>query len=123
MGPLDGLGGIREPIDTTRLAATDKTLKVSPAMAASVTDRLWEIGDLVEMLEAWETKEKRDAKPIFEVLEWKIGGGFYVKAMLPNIAPENITGFITKDDARRWVRYESAAWLHDRRQALEKKKA
>jgi hypothetical protein len=38
-------------------------------MAAGVTDRLWEISDLVEMLEAWGAKEKRDAKPIFEVLE------------------------------------------------------
>jgi IS1 family transposase len=31
-----------------------KTLKTSPAMAAGVTDRLWEVGDMVEVLEAWE---------------------------------------------------------------------
>jgi IS1 family transposase len=31
-----------------------KTLKVTPAMAAGVTDRLWEIGDIVDVLEAWE---------------------------------------------------------------------
>jgi IS1 family transposase len=31
-----------------------KTLKVTPAMAAKVTDRLWEIGDMVDVLEAWE---------------------------------------------------------------------
>jgi hypothetical protein len=67
------------------------------------------------MLEAWEVKEKRGAKPMFEVLKWKIGGGFYVKTTLPNSAPENITGFVTKNDAIRWVRYESAAWLHTRR--------
>lgn len=64
---------------------------------------------------AWEAKEKREAKPIFEILEWKIGGGFYVKAIRPNREPENITGFATKDDARRWVRCESAAWIHTRR--------
>ena len=31
-----------------------QTLKVTPAMAAGVTDRLWEMKDVVEMLEAWE---------------------------------------------------------------------
>jgi hypothetical protein len=31
-----------------------KTLKITPAMAAGVTDKLWEIGDVVEMLEKWE---------------------------------------------------------------------
>jgi hypothetical protein len=92
-----------------------KTLKVSPAMAAGVTDRLWEISDLVAMLEAWEAKEKRDAKLVFEVLEWTIGGGWYVKATLPDTEPENITGFATKNDALKWMRYDSAAWLHTRR--------
>jgi hypothetical protein len=31
-----------------------KTLKTTPAMAAGVTDRLWEVGDIVAVLEAWE---------------------------------------------------------------------
>ena len=31
-----------------------KTLRVTPAMAAGVTDKLWEIGDIVEVLERWE---------------------------------------------------------------------
>jgi hypothetical protein len=31
-----------------------QTLKVTPAMAADVTKRLWEIGDMVDVLEAWE---------------------------------------------------------------------
>jgi hypothetical protein len=31
-----------------------KTLRVTPAMAAGVTDRLWGIGDIVNVLEAWE---------------------------------------------------------------------
>jgi len=33
-----------------------KTLKVTPAMAAGVTDRLWEVADMVGVLEAWEAK-------------------------------------------------------------------
>jgi IS1 family transposase len=36
-----------------------QTLKVSPAMAAGVTDRLWEMKDVVEMIEAWEANSRR----------------------------------------------------------------
>jgi hypothetical protein len=31
-----------------------QTLKITPAMAAGVTKRLWEMNDMVEVLEAWE---------------------------------------------------------------------
>jgi hypothetical protein len=31
-----------------------KMLRTTPAMAAGVTKRLWEIGDIVDVLEAWE---------------------------------------------------------------------
>jgi hypothetical protein len=31
-----------------------KTLRIAPAMAAGVTDRLWEIGYIVKVLEDWE---------------------------------------------------------------------
>ena len=30
-------------------------LRTTPAMAANVTKRLWEIGDIVDVLEAWES--------------------------------------------------------------------
>ena len=33
-----------------------KTLRMSPAMAAGVSDRLWDIGDIVKLVEATETK-------------------------------------------------------------------
>jgi hypothetical protein len=32
-----------------------KTLRTTPAIAANVTTRLWEVGDTVDVLEAWET--------------------------------------------------------------------
>jgi hypothetical protein len=35
-----------------------KTLRTSPAMAAGVTDRLWEMRDVVSVLEAWEARSK-----------------------------------------------------------------
>jgi len=31
-----------------------KTPRTTPAMAAKVTERLWEMGDIVDILEAWE---------------------------------------------------------------------
>jgi hypothetical protein len=43
------------------LVRSHQTLKVTPAMAAGVTDRLWEVKDLVEMLEAVEASQKRAA--------------------------------------------------------------
>jgi hypothetical protein len=35
-----------------------QTLKITPAMAAGVTDKLWEMGDIVAVLEAWEQISK-----------------------------------------------------------------
>jgi IS1 family transposase len=35
-----------------------KTLKVTPAMASGVTDRLWEVADMVNVLEAWEEQKR-----------------------------------------------------------------
>ncbi len=36
-----------------------QTLRVTPAMAAGVTERLWEIGDIVAILEKWEFDNAR----------------------------------------------------------------
>jgi hypothetical protein len=36
-----------------------KTLRTTPAMAANVTKRLWEIGDIVDVLEAWEANNAK----------------------------------------------------------------
>jgi IS1 family transposase len=40
-----------------------KTLRMTPAMAAGVTDRLWEIGDIVTLIEAEEAKQPRKRGP------------------------------------------------------------
>jgi hypothetical protein len=39
---------------TYNFVRTHKTLRMSPAMAAGVSDRLWEIGDIVALVEAAE---------------------------------------------------------------------
>ena len=35
-----------------------RTLKVTPAMAAGVTGKLWKMSDMVKVLEDWETAQK-----------------------------------------------------------------
>ena len=35
-----------------------KTLRVTPAMAAGVTQKLWEVADIVGVLEQWEVEER-----------------------------------------------------------------
>jgi len=39
-----------------------KTLRTTPAMAAKVTKRLWEIGDIVDVLESWEASHEHSAR-------------------------------------------------------------
>jgi hypothetical protein len=38
-------------------------LRMSPAMAAGVSDRLWEVSDIVELVEAQEAKAARKRGP------------------------------------------------------------
>jgi hypothetical protein len=37
--------------------AHHQTLKITPAMAAGVTSKLWEMADMVKVLEDWETSQ------------------------------------------------------------------
>jgi hypothetical protein len=37
-----------------------KTLRTTPAMAANITRRLWEIGDIVDVLESWEASAAQE---------------------------------------------------------------
>jgi IS1 family transposase len=91
-----------------------QTLKVSPAMAAGVTNRLWEMVDVVDVLDAFEAKRKRADKPIFEAAQWAIGGGWYVRATLTDGTVERIEGFATEGEAVRWIKNDSGPWLHAR---------
>jgi len=41
--------------DLLQFCAHSSTLKITPAMAAGVTPKLWEMADMVAALEEWET--------------------------------------------------------------------
>ncbi len=95
-----------------------KTLRMTPAMAAGVTHRLWEIGDIVAVIEAWEA-EQATAGTTYEIGENRIGGGFYVKALPRYGEPlEPVYGFKTRDEADAWVEADRAKHRPGRRPKL-----
>jgi hypothetical protein len=93
-----------------------QTRKVSPAMAAGVTDRLWEMVDVVDVLDAFEAKRKCQPKVTFNVEPWRIGSGYYVTVTMPDSAVRVTETFATEGEAWRRIRNNSMAWLHERRQ-------
>jgi IS1 family transposase len=94
-----------------------QTLKVSPAMAAGVTDRLWEISDLVKVLESWEVQQ--DSEPVFDVDTHKIDGKPFVRVTFPKGKTEAIYGFETRSDAIKWIRCDAIVWLYEWRLKLK----
>jgi hypothetical protein len=91
-----------------------QTLKVSPAIAADVTDPLWEMLDVVDLLDAVEAKRKREQpNAVFDVEGRRIGEGYYVSVTMPDGEPRCVTEtFKTEGEARHWIRNESVAWLN-----------
>lgn len=92
-----------------------KTLRVTPAMAAGITDRLWEIGDIVAVIEGWEA-EQATAGITYEVGENRIGGGFYVRVLPRYSEPrEPVYGFQSRTEAEAWAEADRAKHRPGRR--------
>lgn len=93
-----------------------QTLKITPAMAAGVTDKLWEMDDLVAMLEQWELA---NFKPEYQfvVRQYAIGKGHSVSVLWRGGEVDTIFGFEKEADALQWIKEKSRAWLHEHRQA------
>jgi IS1 family transposase len=87
-----------------------QTLKVTPAMAAGVTDKLWEMDDLVAMLEQWELA---NFKPEYQfvVRQYAIGKGHSVSVMWRGGEIDTIFGFEKEADALQWIREKSQGWV------------
>jgi hypothetical protein len=43
-------------------ACINSSVRMSPAMAAHLTDRLWDIGDIVKLIEGWESADEPQAR-------------------------------------------------------------
>ncbi len=84
-----------------------QTLKVTPAMAAGVTDTLWEMEDLVVMLEQW---ERANYMPEYNFLfhKYDIGRGYSVSVLWRGGEVETIYGFDTEHAALEWGQGEVA---------------
>jgi hypothetical protein len=94
-----------------------KSLRVSPAMAAGVTETLWSMQDMVAMIDAHTDSQR--AAPTFSVKECK-DGSFQVM-MDPNaFAPMMKVGTPvgTAAEAQAWIDAESAAWFETFRQGI-----
>jgi IS1 family transposase len=87
-----------------------QTLKVTPAMAAGVTDKLWEMDDLVAILEQWELANYKPEYN-FVVRKYDIGKGYSVSVLWRGGEIDTIYGFETEYDAIGWIREKSQAWL------------
>ena len=95
-----------------------QTLKVTPAMAAGVTDHLWEVSDIVKVLEDWEA-EMATGGTTYEIDREAIGEGCQVRILTRYGKPEYKLGFATVDDAYAFIEAERAKHKPGRRRKAE----
>jgi hypothetical protein len=83
-------------------------------MAAGVTDKLWEMDDLVAMLEQW---EMANFKPEYQfvVRQYAIGKGHSVSVMWRGGEVDTVFGFEKEDDVMEWIKTKSAMWISEQR--------
>jgi hypothetical protein len=93
-----------------------QTLKVTPAMAAGVSKKLWEVIDIVEMLEQWELA---NAGPEYQfiVRQYMIGKGHSVSVMWRGGEVDTIYGFESEDGALQWIKEKSQGWVLSQRES------
>lgn len=87
-----------------------QTLRVTPAMAAGVTDKLWEVSDIVAMLEQWEIANYKPEYS-FVVRQYAIGKGHSVSVLWRGGEVDTLFGFDKEADALRWIKEKSQNWL------------
>jgi IS1 family transposase len=91
-----------------------QTLKVTPAMAAGVTDKLWEVSDIVKVIEAWEA-EQAVAGITYEIGKDRIGEGFHVRILPRYAEPHTEFGFKTVEAANGFIEQQKASHRPGRR--------
>jgi hypothetical protein len=84
-----------------------QTLKVTPAMAAGVTEKLWEVADIVGVVEAWEA-EQAASGTLYKVESVRIGEGYSVCVLRRYESP--VTEFFpTKEAVEAWIEQDRAS--------------
>ena len=59
------------------------------------------------------------ANPAFEARPLKSASGWYVRVAWPNGKREHVPGFVTKQEAQRWIEDKARVWLSERCSAPE----
>jgi hypothetical protein len=57
--------------------------------------------------------------PAFEARPLKSASGWYVRVVWPNGKREHVPGFVTQQEAQRWIEGKASAWLSERHSAPE----
>jgi hypothetical protein len=52
--------------------------------------------------------------PVFEVRPLKSASGWYVRVAWPNGKRDHIPGFVTQQEAQRWIEVKAPGWLSER---------
>lgn len=96
-----------------------QTLKVTPAMAAGVTDKLWEVSDVIAMIDAWEA-DRRATGVQYEIERERIGEGYLVRKHVRYEGHETKFGFSAPEEAEAWIEADRATRRPGRRKLSEK---
>ena len=85
-----------------------QTLKVAPAMAAGVSQKLWEVSDIVAMVEDWEV-DRAATGVEYQVEREKIGDGYLVRKLVRYGEPKTVFGFGSPGEAEGWIEADRAS--------------
>jgi IS1 family transposase len=96
-----------------------QTLKVTPAMAAKVTDRLWEMSDVIAVIDAWEA-DRRATGIEYQIERERIGDGYLVRKIERYAEPVTVFGFASPGAAEDWILADKASRRPGRRKLSEK---
>jgi hypothetical protein len=58
-----------------------------------------------------------NSNPAFEARPLKSASGWYVRVAWPGGKRDHIPGFVTKQEAERWIEVKASSWLSERRSA------
>jgi hypothetical protein len=58
--------------------------------------------------------DERNSTPVFEARPLKSAYGWYVRVAWPNGKHDHIPGFVTQQEAQRWIDGKAEAWLSER---------
>jgi hypothetical protein len=85
-------------------------------LAAGVTKNLWDVSDIVVMLEQWEAANNGPDYS-FVVRQYAIGKGHSVSVLWRGGEVDTIFGFEKEADALAWIKEKSQAWLAEQNRA------